>query len=124
MQEKKQSVNKNYSIGAFLNKHKKEVIIVSSIIGIIGITVLAGVGIRYKSLKKWLKKATVEDLKEVRNNAHSEWKQHTINDEYRGKLWGLIQYLDRKINESEWAGKTPKAPVYPREHGHNLYKRD
>lgn len=124
MQEKKQKADKNFSINAFWNKHKKEIIIASSILGVIGITFLAVFGIKYKPLEKWLKKASLEDLKEVRNNAHHEWMQHTINDEYRGNLWNLMQFLDKKIHKRECSGKIPTGPSYHREHGYNLYKPD
>ena len=50
--------------------------------------------------------------------------QHTINDEYRSNLWSLMQLLDKKISEREWAGKIPTGPSYHREHGYNLYKPD
>ena len=124
MQENKHKTDKNFSINAFWNKHKKEIILVSSIIGIIGITALAVLGINYKSLGKWLKKASLEDLKEARNNTHSEWMTHTTNDEYRDNLWRLMQLLDKKIREREQAGKTQIGPAYHREHGYNLYKPD
>ena len=64
MQENKHKTDKNFSLNAFWNKHKKGIILVSSIIGIIGITALAVLGINYKSLGKWLKKASLEDLKD------------------------------------------------------------
>ena len=124
MQEKKQKTDKSFSINAFWNKHKKEIIIASSIIGAIGVTFLAVLGVKYKSLEKWLKKASLEDLNEARNNTHHDWMQHTINDEYRSNLWSLMQLLDKKISEREWAGKIPTGPSYHREHGYNLYKPD
>lgn len=124
MQKKNLKANKKSSISAFWNKHKKKIIIASGIIGTIGITALAVFGINYKSLEKWLKKASLEDLKEVRNNTHSEWMRHVTNDKYRDNLWRLMNFLDKKINERELTKKIPTGPAYYREHGYNLYKPD
>ena len=39
--------------------------------------------------------------------------------------WENLRNLFDKIkSEKDWAGRTPAAPSYPREHGHNLYKPD
>jgi hypothetical protein len=64
------------------------------------------------------------ELKSLRDNVQDEYLKHTVNDEYRLKLWDLLSVLNEKIVKLEWAGKTPTAPTYSREHGHNLYKRD
>lgn len=39
--------------------------------------------------------------------------------------WERIRHLfDEVMSERKWNGRTPTAPSYPREHGHNLYKPD
>ena len=125
MTDKKQLTGKKErSLNAFWNKHKKGLFIASGILVVVGVSLLALFGIKYNSLERWLKNASLEDLKNARKNIHSEWKQHTINDKYRSSLWDLMKFLDKKISECEWAGETPTGPAYHREHGYNLYKPD
>ena len=113
---------------AFWNKHRKGLLIATGIVGTVGTAVLNVLGVKYywnaTAFERWFKKAPLDELKTVRDNVHSEYMKHTINDEYRESLWNLLPRLDKKIREIEWAGKIPSSPSYPREHGHNLYKPD
>lgn len=113
---------------AFWNKHKKQIAVAGGIVGAVGIAVLGIFGVKYywnaSAFERWFKKAPLDELKTVRDNIHSEYMKHTVNDEYRETLWNLLPRLDKKISEIEWAGKTPSGPAYHREHGFNLYKPD
>ena len=111
---------------AFWNKHRKGILIATGVIGFVGTAVLTFLGIKYywnaTAFERWFKKASIEDLRIGRNNIHSEYMKHTINDEYRELLWNMLSRLDKRIREIEYAGKIPSVPSYPHEHGHNLYK--
>ena len=113
---------------AFWNKHKKEIAIAGGVVGAVGVAVLSALGIKYfwnaSSFERWFKKAPLEELRTVRNNVHTEYLKHTINDAYRSSLWDLMARLDKKINALDWDGKTPSGPAYHGEHGTNLYKPD
>ena len=125
---KMQKSEKALPIIAFWNKHKKEIKTVTGILGIIGAGVLAFFGVKYvwnaMAFDRWFDKASLSDLKEARDKIHDEYLKHTVNDEYRESLWNLISKFDNRISELNWAGRTPTAPSYPREHGHGLYKPD
>ncbi len=126
--EKKTSQKHEKPVVAFWNKHRKDILIATGVIGAIGTTVLTILGVKYywnsSAFERWFKKAPLDELKTVRDNIHSEYMKHTVNDEYRQSLWNLLPRLDKKISEIEWAGKTPTGPSYHREHGYNLYKPD
>ena len=113
---------------AFWNKHKKEIAIAGGVVGAVGVAVLSALGIKYfwnaSSFERWFKKAPLEELRTVRNNVHTEYLKHTINDAYRSSLWDLMARLDKKINALDWDGKTPSGPAYHGEHGTNIYKPD
>lgn len=113
---------------AFWHKNRRGILIATGIIGTIGTVILALFGIKYywnaTAFERWFKKASLDELKTVRNNVHSEYMKHTVNDKYRETLWNLLPRLDKKISELEWDGKTPSGPAYHREHGYNLYKPD
>lgn len=113
------------TIVGFWNKHRKGILTVTSIIGAIG-TVVLGAKCYWDATasERWFENASLDELKAKRNDIHSEYMQHTINDEYRLSLSSLLPKFDRRISELQWGGKTPTAPSYPREHGHNLYKPD
>lgn len=119
---------KERPVVAFWNKHKKEIAIAGGVVGAVGVAVLSALGIKYfwnaSSFERWFKKAPLEELRTVRNNVHTEYLKHTINDAHRSSLWDLMARLDKKISALEWDGKTPSGPAYHREHGFNLYKPD
>lgn len=125
---KNQKSEKGRPIVAFWNKHKKEIKVVTGVIGFIGAGVLAALGIRYvwnaTAFDRWFDKASLPELQDARNKIHDEYLKHTVNDEYRESLWNMLPKFDKRISELKWAGRTPTAPSYPREHGHNLYKPD
>ena len=110
---------------AFWNKHKKGIIITFSTIGI---SILAIFGykmyLKNTAFDRWLKNASLKELKDARDLTHKEFLSHTTNDEYREDLWRLLSVFDKKISDLEWNGKVPCGPVYHREHGYNLYKPD
>ena len=109
----------------FWNKHRKKIFVVTSVIGV---AVLTALGIKNywdsTGFKRFLKNASLGELKSLRDNVQDEYLKHTDNDEYRLKLWDLLSVLNEKIGKLEWAGKTPTAPTYSREDGRNLYRRD
>lgn len=125
---RKNSKKRERPIIAFWNKNKKGILIATGVIATIGTAILAFLGIKYywnaSAFDRWFKKASLSELKAVRDNVHSEYMKHTVNDEYRETLWNLLPRLDKKISELEWDGKTPSGPAYHREHGFNLYKPD
>ena len=113
---------------AFWNKHRKGILIATGIVGTVGTAVLTVLGVKYywnaTAFERWFKKAPLDELKTVRDNVHSEYMKHTVNDEFRESLWNLLPRLDKKIREIEGAGKISTGPAYHREHGYNLYKPD
>ena len=113
---------------AFWNKNRKGILIVTGIIGTICTAFLAFCGIKYywnaTAFERWFKKASLSELKVARDNVHSEYMKHTVNDKYRETLWNLLPRLDKKINDLERGGKTTYSPSHHREHGYNLYKPD
>lgn len=119
---------KERPIVAFWNDHKKKIAIATGIAGAVGIAFLGAFGVKYywnsSSFERWFKKAPLDELKTVRGNVHSEYLNHTVNDEYRESLRNLMSRLDKKISDLEWTGKTYSGPAYHREHGFNLYKPD
>ena len=119
--------NKNFlrTIVDFWNKHRKGILTVTGIIGTISVVVMGEKLYRNATAsERWFENASLDELNAMRNDIHSNYMQHTINDEYRMLLRSLLSKFDRRINELQWGGKTPTAPSYPREHGHNLYKPD
>ena len=126
--QKRQNQGKTRPIVAFWNEHKKEIKIATGIVASIGVAVLASLGIKYywnaTAFERWFKKASLDELKEARNNIHNEYMRHTVNDEYRKSLWDILPKFDKKIHEIEMAGKKASGPAYHREHGYNLYKPD
>ena len=127
-QKEEQASGKERPIVAFWHKYKKGIKIATGILGFIGTAVLTARGVKYywnaTAFDRWFNKASLDELRVARNNIHSEYMKHTVNDEYRESLWNLLPRLDKRISEIEWAGKIPSAPSYPREHGHGLYKPD
>lgn len=75
---------------AFWYKHKKGIKIVTGLIGFLGTVVLTVCGVKYQwnatAFERRFKKASLEDLKMARDNFHSEYLNHTVNDEYRMTL--------------------------------------
>ncbi|MCI5575140.1 MAG: hypothetical protein MR379_06160 [Clostridiales bacterium] len=126
--EQEKNAYKDRPIVAFWNKHKKEIATAGGVVGAVGVAILSIFGVKYiwndSSFERWFKKAPLDDLKTVRGNVHSEYINHTVNDEYRESLWSLMSRLDKKISDLEWEGKTPVGPAYHREDGYNLYKPD
>ena len=124
----KQIQNQDRPVVAFWNKHKKGIFIATGVIGTIGVAVLTVFGIKLywnaSAFERWFKKATLDELKEARNNIHAEYMSHTTNDKYRESLWNFLPQFDKRIATLEWAGKTPSGPAYHREHGYGLYKPD
>ena len=120
-----QTKYKDRSIETFWNKHKK-IAIASGVLGALGLVILSFLGVKYfcnvSSFERWFKKASLDELKTVRNNVHAEYLNHTVNDAHRESLWNLMSRLDKKISILEWTGKTPSMSTYHREHGFNLYK--
>lgn len=126
--EKVNSSKTERPILAFWNKHKKEIAIVSGIVGGIGALILCVLGLKHHwnaaSFDRWLKKAPLDDLKKARDNVQSEYLKHNTNDQYRENLIKVRSLLDKKISNIESAGHVSSPPTYPREHGHGLYKPD
>ena len=125
---KRQYTGKERPIVAYWHKHKKGIIIATGIAGFFGAAVLTVFGVKYywnsTAFERWFRNASLDDLKEARDNIHAEYMKHNVNDEYRESLWNILPTLDKKISEIEWDGKKPSGPTYYREHGSNLYKRD
>ena len=114
---------------AFWNKHRKSILIATGVVGFLGSTILAILGIKKHywnatAFERWFNTASLDELKSARDNIHSEYMNHTINDEYREFLWNLLPRFDKKIREIEDVGMKFTGPAYSREHGYNLYKPD
>lgn len=126
--QKKKENEKARPIIAFWNKHKKEIKIVTGVLGILGVAALTVCGVKYvwnaTAFDRWFDKASLTDLKTARDKIHKEYLKHTVNDGYRESLQNLLPKFDKRIDELQWAGRKFTAPSYPREHGHNLYKPD
>jgi len=123
--EKNRQKNCKKPIVVFWNKNRKKIFVVTSVIGV---AVLTALGIKNywdsTEFKRFPNNASLGELKSLRDNVQDEYLKHTVNDEYRLKLWNLLSVLNEKIGKLEWAGKTPTAPTYSREDGRNLYRRD
>ena len=118
------SKNKKRPIMTFWNRHKKKIIIITSVTFAI---ILTALGVKYwnaKSFERWLSNAPLNELEETRDNLHSEYMRHRINDDHRENLQNAISRIDKKMRELKSTPKTPSGPAYHREHGTNLYKRD
>ena len=126
--EKDDSKKQERPVVAFWNKHRKGIFLATGIAGTLFTVVLTILGVKYywnsTSFERWFKKAPLDELNTVRDNVHAEYMKHTVNDEYRESLKGLLDRLDDKIRKMQWGGKTPTGPAYHREHGYNLYKPD
>ena len=109
----------------FFKKHKKVIFITA---GVFGSIILGFFGVKFylkrPTVDKFLKSSSLDILKDKRIEFHDEYLQYTKNDNYRSCLWQIIEKLDKEISKREWDGKIPTAPIYHREHGHRLYKRD
>lgn len=120
--------SKEHSVVVVWRKNKKKIVKVVGVLGGICTFLLMLKGGKYflnaSALKRWYKKASLDELKTFRNNIHSEALNYTVNDEYRATLWESLPIIDKRIHEMESAGKVTQWSSYPREHGHGLYKRD
>ena len=116
------------SIDVFWSKNQKRVFVVAGVVGAVGATVLTVLGVKHyrkaTEFERWFTKATLDELKNLRDKIHEKYMKYTTNDEFRDFLWNLLPRLDKRINELAWSGKTPESPSYPREHGYGLYKPD
>ena len=123
-----QKAAKKRPMVAFWNNHKKEIQIVTGVLGLICATLLAVRGAKYiwnaTAFDRWFDKASLTELKAERDRIHTKYMNYTINDEHRVFLRNLLPKFDKRIHELEWDGKTPSGPAYHREHGFNLYKPD
>ena len=93
---------------------------------------LAGLGL-YKALgggkiekysSKWFDTVSNEVLNAEREVVRKEFCASGNNFSKAVRLENLLRLFDKVISSRAWDGKTPQAPSYPREHGHNLYKPD
>ena len=124
----KKNNNTKRPIIVFWKKHKKEIKIAAGVLGLAGFTIATALGVRSywnaTAFDRWLSKAPLNELNETRENLHSEYMRHRINDSHRENLWNNISRIDRRMREISSTGKNPTRPAYHREHGTNLYKPD
>lgn len=120
-----QKSKKRKTAVAFWNKHRKTILITTSVVGTTLLTIISVKSYRNATaFDRWLKKASLGDLKSLRENILSEYMNPEVSDEYRQSLWNLSLFIDKKISEIAWGGKTPTGPSYHPEHGCLLYKPD
>lgn len=100
------------------------------LLGGVGIAAIFELGRRWLNLpppkysRSWIQSLTDEQWgieREIvrKNSCNSMLSDSEIT------YWERLRHLfDEVMSERKWAGRTPTAPSYPREHGHNLYKPD
>lgn len=123
------SENHKNPIKNFWNNHKNGILICTSVVFIIGGGVLASaIGIKKhrESFDVWqlIKNLNLDELKEKIEIVQTEYLNHTVNDDYRDDLSKIMNLINKRIRELEWAGVTPSGPAYHREDGYNLYRPD
>lgn len=73
---------------------------------------------------KWFDTVSNEVLNVEREIVRKEYCASGDDFSKAVRLENLLRLFDKVISNRAWNGKTPHAPSYPREHGHNLYKPD
>lgn len=75
---------------------------------------------------KWLKKASIEELKGRRGLIEADYRNPGLDLDYRASLYDKLHFLDKIIGEREWAeaGKPEYRSPVPREHGWYLPSDD
>ena len=68
---------------------------------------------------KWLEKADLKDLEEVRDSVQKAYLNQNLSMETRSRMWDLLPKLDNAIGKRQWAGKEYGFPVKS-EHGWHL----
>lgn len=59
-----------------------------------------------------------------REIVQKQYNDPKLDIDFRGKLWDILKLFDKVKSERDWAGHTPRGPVFNGEHGGNLYKPD
>ena len=99
---------------------------------VIGGIVLCGLGL-YKGVVtkepvkyslEWIKKLSDAEWLEERNIMQQIFLSSDYTDEVRLDAKRVLALFDKVKSDRDWAGKIPRGPVYHREHGFNLYKKD
>ena len=68
---------------------------------------------------KWLEKADLKELEEVRDSVQKAYLNQELSLETRSHMWDLLPKLDNAIGKKKWAGKPYGYPVKS-EHGWHL----
>lgn len=68
---------------------------------------------------KWLEKADLKELKDVRDSVQKAYLNPELSMETRSHMWDLLPKLDNAIGKKQWAGKEYGFPVKS-EHGWHL----
>lgn len=68
---------------------------------------------------KWLEKADLKELKDVRDSVQKAYLNPELSMETRSHMWDLLPKLDNAIGKKQWAGKEYGYPVKS-EHGWHL----
>lgn len=120
------AVKKQDNVEYFCKKYGVKILVG---IGGVALIILGSLGIkRYlddTKFERYLKSASLPELKAIRDVAHKEFLNTSNDIECRGKIGDIIlPTIDKQISKREWGNKIPAAPSYHREHGFNLYKPD
>lgn len=112
----------------FAKKHKKEFIIIAGAIGTIltsiGLSKLAGSVESRKYSSKWFDSVFDDVLNAEREIVRKQYCFSGDNFSMAVQMQNLLNRFDSVLSKRAWAGKIPRGPSYPREHGHGLYKPD
>ena len=101
-----------------------------------GVLSVSGLIIGEELIRKWInmppEKYSIEWIKALTDSEWETEREIVRQNSCNSKLsiseitrWENLRNLFDKVkSERDWAGRTPTAPSYSREHGHNLYKPD
>ena len=73
---------------------------------------------------EWIKELSDAEWLEERKIVQKIFRSPEYNDEIRLDAKKVLGLFDKVKSDRDWAGKVPRGPVYHREHGFNLYKKD
>lgn len=139
-EQKQEEIKENRkSILTWIKEHKNQLILagvsvtalMATVLGVKNKEALADLGNLIKEniekgtpfSGKWLKKASLDELKDARELVQKDYLNPELDMDYRSKCWDLLSRFDNAIGKKEWAGKEYGYPVHS-EHGWYLSSDD
>ena len=71
---------------------------------------------------EWIKRLSDEDWLKEREKVQDQYRNPDLDEDFRMRCGRLLDRFDKVKRDKEWGDEEPRAPIYHREHGNNLYK--